>query len=232
VWKPEDSKINVHLSCQNFYKNSRQPSQWGRRSFLSVVFFMKLASLKLSILSWLRRASVLGLSAVLIFCFSTPAWAALDDDRYDGDIFALYGGNGSLIPPKVKLADSLANRNKATLLVLYTDDSRDAKQYSITVSQLQGLYGRVIDILAIRADSLLVKAKYDSTEPGYYFKGFVPQTVIFNQAGNVKLNETGNVDFEKLDDTFRQIFDLLPRSQSVTLKRRAVNEINTELVQE
>ncbi len=200
----------------------------GKAVFVSV---MKFASLKHSILSWLRRASILGLSLFLVFCFSSPAWATLEDDRYDGDIFALYGGNGSLIPPKVKLADSL-KQGKPTLLVLYTDDSRDAKQYSITVSQVQAFYGRVTDILAIRVDSLPVKAKYDPTEPGYYFKGFVPQTVIFDQSGKVRLNETGNIAFEKLDDTFREIFDLLPRSQSVTLKRRAVNEINTELVKD
>ncbi|NBD32643.1 MAG: thioredoxin family protein, partial [Cyanobacteria bacterium] len=27
------------------------------------------------------------------------AIAGLDDDRYDGNIFALYAGNGSLVPP-------------------------------------------------------------------------------------------------------------------------------------
>lgn len=185
--------------------------------------------LKYSAAAWMRRGLIFVLSSLLVVCFVSPAWAGLEDDRYDGEIFALYGGNGSLVPPKVKLADSI-KQGKPALLVLYTDDSRDAKQYATTVSQVQGFYGRVIDILPIRVDSLPIKAKYDPTEPGYYYKGFVPQTVIFNQAGKVVLNETGIVEFEKLDDVFRQVFDLLPRSQSITLKRRAVNEINTELV--
>lgn len=160
---------------------------------------------------------------------ANPAWAALDDDHYDGDIFALYGGNGSLVPPKVKLSDSI-KQGKPAMLVLYTDDSRDAKQYTTTVSQVQAFYGRAMDILPVRVDSLPSNTQFNSTEPGYYNTGLVPQTVIFNQAGKVVLNETGLVEFEKMDDVLRRVFDLLPRSQSVTLKRRSVNEINTELV--
>lgn len=44
--------------------------------------------------------------------FPLPAMAGLTDDRYDGDIFALYAGNGSLVPPKITLADSLKQKNR------------------------------------------------------------------------------------------------------------------------
>lgn len=169
--------------------------------------------------------------AVLIICFTIaqPAWAGLTDDRYDGEIFALYAGNGSLVPPKMTLADAL-NQKKPALLVFYTDDSRDCKQYSNVVSQTQAFYGRVIDILPIRVDSLPIKDKFDPKEPGYYYKGFVPQTVLFDQSGKVLLNEIGSIPYEKIDDEFRKVFDLLPRSESIVLKRRPVNEINTELI--
>jgi len=53
-----------------------------------------------------------------------PALASIDD-RFDGNIFVLYGGNGSLVPPKVTLAKSLAG-DRPTLLVFYVDDSRVA----------------------------------------------------------------------------------------------------------
>ncbi len=43
------------------------------------------------------------------------------------------------------------------------------------------------------------------------------------------LNKKGQVPFEQVDDAFRQVFKLLPRSESAELKRRVVNEINTEL---
>jgi hypothetical protein len=174
---------------------------------------------------------VLALVAVVMLCFTIaqPAWASLDDDRYDGEIFALYAGNGSLVPAKMTLADSL-NQKKPAMLVFYTDDSSDCKRYSNVVSQTQAFYGRVIDILPIRVDSLPVKDKFEPNEAGYYYKGFVPQTIVFDQAGKVLLNEIGAIPYEKIDDEFRKVFDLLPRSESTILKRRPVNEINTELV--
>ena len=182
--------------------------------------------------AWWRTVSVLVLSLMMTIAGLTlgnPALAGLTDDRYDGEIFALYAGNGSLVPPKVKLEDSF-NKRKPALMVFYTDDSSDSKQFSSVVSQLQAFYGRAADFLPIRVDSLPIKEKYDPTEPGYYYKGFVPQTVLFDQSGKVVFDGKGNVAYEQVDDVLRTVFDLLPRSQSTTLKRRSVNEVNTELV--
>ena len=181
--------------------------------------------------AWGRSVSalVLAVMTIAVLTFSNPALAGLKDDRYDGEIFALYAGNGSLVPPKVKLEDSF-NKRKPALMVFYTDDSSDSKQFSSVVSQLQAFYGRATDFLPIRVDSLPTKEKYDPTEPGYYYKGFVPQTVLFNQSGKVVFDGKGNVAYEQVDDVFRTVFDLLPRSESTTLKRRVVNEVNIELV--
>ncbi len=174
---------------------------------------------------------VLAFVAVVLLCLTIvqPAWASLDDDRYDGEIYALYAGNGSLVPPKMTLADSLSQK-KPAMLVFYTDDSRDCKRFANVVSQTQAFYGRAMDILPIRVDSLPIKDKFDPKEPGYYYRGLIPQTVVFDQAGSVRLNEVGTIAYEKIDDELRKVFDLLPRSQSTILKRRSVNEINTELV--
>jgi hypothetical protein len=168
-------------------------------------------------------------SIVSLWLWATPtALAGLEDDRYDGNIFALYAGNGSLVPPKVTLSASL-KRDKATFLVLYVDDNSDCKQYSQVISRVQAYYGRAMDILPVRVDSLIQKDKYEPTEPGYYYQGFVPQTVIFDVSGKLVLNEAGVLPYERIDDTLRKVFDLLPRSESAELKRRAVNEINTEI---
>ena len=182
--------------------------------------------------AWWRNVSVLILSLVMTIASLTlgnPALAGLTDDRYDGEIFALYAGNGSLVPPKIKLKDSF-NLHKPVLLVFYNDDSSDCKQFSAVVSQLQAFYGRAADFMPIRVDSLPVKETFDPTEPGYYYKGYVPQTVVFDQSGKVVFDGKGNVAYENVDDVFRTVFDLLPRSQSTALKRRSVNEVNTELV--
>jgi len=156
------------------------------------------------------------------------AIAGIKDDRFDGNIFVLYAGNGSLVPPKVTLAASVKQK-KPVLLVFYVDDSSDCKQYAPVVSQLQAFYGRAATFIPINVDAIVTKSSYKPSEPGYYYKGVVPQVLVFNQSGEVVLNEIGQVPFEQVDDTFREVFDLLPRSESVDLRRRLVNELNTEL---
>lgn len=185
--------------------------------------------------SWRKQvlATVLGFVIAIASLFSVgtaPAWAGIDDDRFDGNIFALYAGNGALVPPRTTLADSI-QRHKPALLVFFVDDSSDCKQFSPVVSQLQGFYGKVVDFIPINVDAIPVKDSYRPTEPGYYYAGVVPQTVVINQDGKVALNAKGKVAFEAVDDVFREVFDLLPRSESVPLKRRMFNEFNSELTE-
>jgi hypothetical protein len=179
---------------------------------------------------FLRRVALF--LVLLLGCLNlwgTPAaLAGLTDDRFDGDIFALYAGNGSLVPPKVSLAEAL-QRQRPALMVLYADDSRDCKEFSSVVSQVQAFYGRAIEILPVRADGIPVKSSYAPNEPGYYFTGAVPQTVLFDAEGKAVLNQAGAVPYEALDDKLRELFDLVPRSQSTALKRRQLNELTTEL---
>lgn len=184
--------------------------------------------LRAVVLTLVGVVTVLGLSIGL---WNSPAWAGLHDDDYDGNIFALYAGNGSIVPPKYSLAQSLA-QDRPTLLFFYVDDSRDSKEFSPVVSQLQAPYGRAANFIAIAADSVPVKDSYKKTEPGYYFEGAVPQTVVFDQQSNVVLNEVGQIPYELVDDKLREVFDLLPREESLELKRRSFNEVNSELVED
>jgi hypothetical protein len=175
----------------------------------------------------------LGLVATLwLGCGGQPAaWAGLTDDNYDGNIFALYAGNGSLVPPRVSLEQSL-KYNKPAIVVIYVDDSSDCKKFSSVISQLQAPYGRVANFIPIMADSIPVKESYEPTEAGYYFENAVPQTLVFNAEGELVFNHTGITTYEAIDDVMREVFDLLPRSESVELRRRPINEVNTELVPE
>lgn len=166
---------------------------------------------------------------------AAPAQAKIDDDRYDGNIFALYAGNGSIVPAPVNLEQALT-AERPTLLVFYLDDSRDCKSFAATVSQVQAYYGRVTSIVPVNVDSIPapdeLEAGYTPTDPGFYYRGGVPQSVIFDESGTVVLDEVGDVPFETLDDSFREVFDLLPRSESVELKRRSANEVNVELTED
>ncbi|WP_404784355.1 thylakoid membrane photosystem I accumulation factor [Altericista sp. CCNU0014] len=157
------------------------------------------------------------------------ARASLQDDRFDGNIFALYAGNGSLIPPRVTLAQSFSDE-RPTLLTFYIEDSRDCKQFSNVISELQAYYGRVIDFIPVNVDSIPMQASYTPQEPGFYYKNKVPQTLLFDASGKKVLEVVGKGTFDEFDDTLRELFDLLPRTESVELKRRPLNEVNAELV--
>ncbi|MEM7591696.1 MAG: thylakoid membrane photosystem I accumulation factor [Cyanobacteria bacterium P01_A01_bin.83] len=170
---------------------------------------------------------------VLVTCFAlwvAPASANIDDDRYEGNIYILYGGNGSLVPPRMDLATSL-KREKPAILVFYVDDSSDCKQFSIVVTRLQEFYGRAASIIPISIDSLVDK-EYSPEEPGYYYSGVVPETVILDQQGKVVYDGKGQVPYEEMDDVLREVFDLLPRSESQVLKRRSFNEFNSGMTSE
>jgi len=176
----------------------------------------------------LRLVSKCLLLGCLLFVISMqPALAGIKDDRYDGNIFVIYAGNGSLVPSKETLAQTLAE-HKPAILTFYTDDSSDCKKYAPVVSEMQAFYGRATEIIPISVDTIADKT-YQPTEPGYYYGGSVPQVVVFNQSGQVILNKKGQVPFEEIDDKLREIFDLLPRTESVELKRRSPKEFSSQL---
>lgn len=208
------------------YSNCQQPMIFSASKKLTVTAASGIRLLR-RILSGSLLTVAIALSLILL-AGTAPAGASLTDDRFDGTIFALYAGNGSLVPPKVKLTDSF-KRKKPALLVFYTDDSSDSKQYAIVVSQLQEFYGREADFIPVIIDSLPPEPSPELTEPSHYYEGFVPQTVILDQSGKVVFNEKGQIPFEQVDDAFRKVFDLLPREKSLPLKRRVVNELNVEL---
>jgi thiol-disulfide isomerase/thioredoxin len=175
-----------------------------------------------------QTAIALSIALVLSLLLTPPAWAVLTDDHFDGNIFPLYAGNGSLVPPRVSLVETL-QQHRPALLVFYADDSSDCKKYVSVVSQLDSFYGRAANFIPVIIDAIPAKDRYEKTESGYYYKGYLPQTVLLDQSGNVALDANGVLPFEQVDDVFRKVFDLLPRDQSVELKRRPVNEVNTEL---
>lgn len=155
--------------------------------------------------------------------------AGINDDRFDGNIYVVYAGNGSLVPSKVAFADAL-KREAPIILVYYLDDSRDCKQFAIVVSRMQEFYGKAAYLIPVSVDSFQNKASYATNETGYYYQGVVPQTVVLDQKGKTVYNGKGVVPFEEIDNALRKVFSLEPREQSNTLERRSFNEFNTELV--
>jgi len=190
--------------------------------------------------NWLKRslnlvvciaiASCLSLSILLgsVFGVAQPVQAKLTDDTYDGNIFALYGGNGSIVPPRISLAKSL-EQGKAAMLVFYVDDSADCKRFSPILNLAQGFYGKTISLIAIPVDSLdLQKKSYAPTEEAYYYKGVVPQTVLISGDGKVGYDREGLFGFEELDSAIRDLLGLPDAPPELKFRKtdKAINEVN------
>ncbi len=152
-----------------------------------------------SVLLWLC------LTGLLLINPGAPALANLADDHYDGNIFALYAGDGSLVPPKTSLAEALRGP-KPTLLVFYVDDSRDCKEYAAVVSRVQGMYVHRLNLLAVSPDTWLPQSQYTPLEPGYYYQGQVPQTVLFDGTGHKVFSQAGSLSFEQLGQAVAALF--------------------------
>ena len=186
---------------------------------------------KSQLLLSLTKLAICLLIVIASFSLSiSPALASINDDRYEGNIYILYGGNGSLVPPRMDLPTSL-KREKPAILVFYVDDSSDCKQFTFVVSRLQEFYGRAASIIPISIDSFVDKEQYTLEEPAYYYSGVVPETVVLDQQGQVVYDGKGQVPYEEIDDKLREVFDLLPRSESEVLKRRSFNEYNSGMSQ-
>ncbi|WP_204105577.1 MULTISPECIES: thylakoid membrane photosystem I accumulation factor [Spirulina sp. CCY15215] len=180
---------------------------------------------------WLHRC-LLGL-AIALTCFFlvlSPAQADVESDRYDGNIFVLYAGDGSLVPASSTFKAALS-LPKPVILAFYIDDSRDCKRFASVISHLKDFYGRVVVFVPINADSIPVKDSYQPDEPGYYYEGAVPQILIFDAEDQVRFNGKGQVKYEELDDILRELFNLEPRTSSVELQRRSYNEFSGEMAE-
>lgn len=176
---------------------------------------------------WLRTCLC---TVILLLCFITsPAHATLHDDHYDGNIFALYGGNGSLVPPRVTLMQSFDLKRPA-LLAFYLDDSFDCKLYTPLLNQVQAFYGREVSIIPVIADSLdLESPTHKFTEEAYYYRGVVPQTVLVDPSGKVWFDQEGKPSFEVVDVAIRQALGLpapSPSDPTQQLRNSNVKQIN------
>ncbi len=190
--------------------------------------------------NWLKRsfdvifcvaiASCLSLSILLgsIFGDAQPVQARLTDDTYDGNIFALYGGNGSIVPAKISLAESL-QKGRASMLVFYVDDSADCKRFSPILNLAQGFYGKTISLIAVPVDSLDLQTKnYTPADEAYYYKGTVPQTVLISGEGKVSYDREGLFGFEELDSAIRDLLHLPDAPPELKFRKtdKVINELN------
>ncbi len=166
------------------------------------------------------------LSISLVFLLSvSQAFAARDTDSYDGNIFPIYAGNGSLVPPSSTLSDSLKNE-RTSVLVFYLDDSAASKSFAPAVSGLKLLWGTSIDLIPLTTDEFQGKTIEDIRNPGYYWHGEIPQIVVIDGKGKVTLDQTGQVPIDVINKAISDASGLEEPSFSITIK--SFNEYNSE----
>jgi len=173
------------------------------------------------LLWWLGGTAALGLGA-------GPAYATLDNDRYDGNIFALYAGNGSLVPPQSTLAEGLA-RKDVVVMVFYLDDNSASKRFAPVVSELQRLWGNRIALLPLVTDPLQNRPVGGLDDPAHYWSGAIPQVVVLDKHGEVVFDHTGPVDLLALNTAVSNAtgIPLAPGNGGGSIV--SFNELNSEI---
>ena len=158
-----------------------------------------------------------------------PAAASLENDRYDGNIFALYAGNGSLVPPRSSLAQALADHRTA-VVIYYLDDDAASKQFSVVVSELQRVWLNNIELIPLVTDPLQNRADTGPSDPAHYWSGLIPQVVVFNSEGRVVFDEQGAVSVDAINAAISQATGIPISEGGTGSTTESFNEVNTEVV--
>ena len=163
------------------------------------------------------------LISILIF-LNSPVNASRTTDSYDGNIFPIYAGNGSIVPSQTSLKESIENE-RISILFFYLDDSADSKAVVPIISGLDLIWRNNIDIIALTTDELQGKEFKDTKEEGYYWNGYIPQTVLIDGEGNIKYDKNGLIDIDEINKIIGEIkgIDIEDTSFSV----ESFNEYNS-----
>ncbi len=170
----------------------------------------------------LKAMMSLGMSLLL---FAIPANAARDTNSYDGNIYPIYAGNGSLVPPPNTLSESL-NKKRPIVIVYYLDDSAASKAFAPVVSGLSLVWGSEIDLLPFTTDDLQGKGKDDPREPSYYWHGNIPQVVVLDKTGQVVFDQEGLVSIDSINAAITTATGISEPPFSITIK--TFNEYSSE----
>ena len=161
----------------------------------------------------------------LLFTSIQPLNAARDTNSFDGNIFPIYAGNGSLVPPASTISDSLQNK-RTSVIFYYLDDSAVSKEFAPVISGLKLLWTSSIDIIPLTTDELQDIETKDRTNPAYYWHGNIPQVVVLNSEGEVLLDEEGQIPIETINNAISQGSGIKPPDFNISIK--SFNEYNSD----
>ena len=164
---------------------------------------------------------------IYIFTFiNIPVYGSRISDSYDGNIFPIYAGNGSLVPPQTSLKESIQNK-RVSILFFYLDDSADSKALAPVIAGLDLIWKNNIDIIPLTTDELQNKVFTDPLEEGFYWNGYIPQTIILDETGSVKFDKTGQLDFDEVNKVISEIKGIKLEDSTFTVE--SFNEYNSQI---
>ena len=164
---------------------------------------------------------------IYIFTFiNIPVYGSRISDSYDGNIFPIYAGNGSLVPPQTSLKESIQNK-RVSILFFYLDDSADSKALAPVIAGLDLIWKNNIDIIPLTTDELQNKVYTDPLEEGFYWNGYIPQTIILDETGSVKFDKTGQIDFDEVNKIISEIKGIKLEDSTFTVE--SFNEYNSQI---
>ncbi|HGY5535514.1 MAG: thylakoid membrane photosystem I accumulation factor [Prochlorococcus sp.] len=167
---------------------------------------------------------------LIILLMVAPAHAIRDDDSYDGNIFPIYAGNGSLgYGQGLSLSEALRQK-RTSVIVFYLDDSAVSKAYSPIVSAIQLIWGNSIDLILNTTDELQGRISDNPREASYYWHGHIPQVVVIDGEGNIQLDQEGQVSLDEINDVISAATGISKPSEA--LKMDSFNEYNSFMVKE
>jgi hypothetical protein len=176
-----------------------------------------------AVLPLLLSAGLLAVPAV------QPALASLTNNTYDGNIYALYAGNGSLVPPRSTLQKAL-EAHRPAVVIYYLDDDAASKQFSPLVSELQRLWGNSIELIPLVTDPLQNRTDQGPTDAAHYWHGRIPQVVVFDAGGQVLLDAEGQVGLAAINEAVSQATGIPLPEGFRTSTTVSINELNAEVV--
>ena len=173
----------------------------------------------------LNATYTLILSFLLFIAAAPSVNADINTNSYDGNIFALYAGNGALVPPSTSLEEAVKLK-KPILLAFYLDDNNSSKRFAPLLSDLQGRWGRDVELIALPSDPYKMDPSAPNNSPNHYWSGMVPQIVVIDASTNVLFSGQGNMNEAEIEQALAKATGRSasnePRSQ------RSFNEYNSE----
>ena len=133
------------------------------------------------------------------------------------------------MPPRSTLADAMAN-HRPIVLGYFLDDSAASKQYAVVFNELQRLWGRSVELILLSTDPIQNRDTHGPTDPASYWKGVIPQVVVFNSEGKPVLDEAGPVSIDAINVALTEVTGLKPQGDVKLSLSREVNELNSEIV--